>query len=109
MKEIIEEVLKTEEKVNVILKQAREKAAEIRQSAEQENLEKIGRAKQKAKQIIQAAVEQAKKEAELVRQEELKQADGEKDSILNKTDIIDGLIDNICNIILTTENDRDSM
>ena len=109
MKKIIEEVFKAEEKVGVILKQAREKASEIRQSAEQENIEKINQAKQKAKQIIQAAVEQAKKEAELIREEKLKQADSEKEVILNKTDIIDGLIDNICNIILATEYDGDQM
>ena len=109
MKEIIEEVFKTEKKVNVILKQAREKASEMRQSAEKENLEKISETKQKAREIIQAAVENTRKEAGIAREEKLKHADTEKESILNNKDAIDGLIDNICDIILTTEYDKDSM
>ena len=109
MKEIIEEVFKAEEKVGVILKQAREKASEIRQNAEKENLDRVNETKQKARETIQTAVEQAKKEAELIREEKLRQADSEKDSILNNKDMIDGLIDNICNIILTTECEKDGM
>jgi vacuolar-type H+-ATPase subunit H len=103
MKEIIEEVFKAEEKVNIIIKQARGKASEIRQSAEKENTDKISEAKQKAREIVQTAIENAKKEAELTREEMLKHADREKESLLGNKEAIDGLIDNICNIILATE------
>ena len=109
MKKIIEEVLQTEEKVNVILGQARNKASEIRQSVEKEISEKMSDAKQKAREIIQTTVEEAKKEAEHIREEKLKQANQEKDTLLNNnTDTMDNLVDNICNIILTTEYEKDN-
>ena len=109
MKQIIKEVFQAEEKVGEILKQARQKASEIRHTADKENAEKISDAKQKAREIIQNAVEQAKKEAEQIRLEQLEQAKQEKDSLLkDKQDIIDNLVEQICNIIITTEYEKDN-
>ena len=108
MKQIIKEVFQAEEKVGEILNQARQKASEIRRSADNENAEKISEAKQKAKEIILTTVEQAKKEAEQIRLEKLEQAKQEKDSLLrDKQDIIDNLVEHICNIIITTEYEKD--
>ena len=59
MKQIIKEVFQAEEKVSEILKQARNKALEIRRSVEKENSEKMSDAKQKAREIIQTTVEDA--------------------------------------------------
>jgi vacuolar-type H+-ATPase subunit H len=104
MKRIIEDVLQVEERVGVILKQARDKAAEIRRSAEKEISEKMSDAKQQAREIVQATVEDAKKEAELIAEEKIKQAEKQKDALFNdRTDAIDNLVDNICSIILTTK------
>jgi len=109
MKRIIEDVFQAEEKVSLVLGQARNKASEIRQSVEKEISDKMSDAKQKAREIIQANVEDAKKEAERIREEKLKQADQEKDTLLNNnTDTIDNLVGNICNIILTTEYEKDN-
>ena len=109
MKKIIEEVLQTEEKVSVVLAQARNKASEIRQSVEKEISEKTNDVKQKAREIIQTTVEEAKIEAEHLREEKLKQADQEKNTLFNNnTDTMDNLVDNICNIILSTEYKKDS-
>jgi vacuolar-type H+-ATPase subunit H len=109
MKKIIEEVLQAEEKVGIVLDQARNKASEIRQSVEKEISEKMSAAKQKAREIIQTTVENAKKEAEHIGEEKLKQADQEKDTLLNNnTDTMNNLVDNICNIILATEYEKDS-
>jgi vacuolar-type H+-ATPase subunit H len=108
MKRIIEEVLQAEEKVGDIIKQAREKAAAIKHSAEKENTEKLNDAKQQALAIVQTAVENAKKEAEHISEEKLKKAQEEKDILLNeKSAEIDSLVDNICQIILITEHERD--
>ena len=107
MKKIIEDVLHTEEKVGLILGQARDKASEIRQSTEKEISEKMNDAKQKAREIIQSAVENAKKEAENIRGEKLKQADQEKNTLFkDNTGEMDKLVDDICNIILTTEYEK---
>jgi vacuolar-type H+-ATPase subunit H len=109
MKRIIEEVLEAEEKVSVILKRARDKASEIRRSAEKDISEKMSDAKQKAREIMQAAVEDAKKEAERIREEKLKQADREKETLFNNNaDTIDNLVDDICKIMLATEYEKDN-
>ncbi len=105
MKQIIEEVFNAEKKADEILKKARERASEIKQAAEKDNLEKIAQAKQKAKELIQKAVEDAKKEAELFRQEKLKQSENEKESVLKNEEVLNKLVDNISNIIINTEID----
>ena len=109
MKKIIEEVLQTEERVSMVLEQARNKASEIKQSAEKEISDKMSDAKQKAREIIQTTVEEAKKEAERIREEKLNRAKREKETLLNEnTDTINNLVDDICNIILATEYDEDN-
>lgn len=109
MKRIIEEVLQTEERLNDIIKQAREKAADIKHSVEKETSEKVNEAKQQALVIVQTAIENAKKDAEHISDDKLKKAKEEKDILLNeKSAEIDKLVDNICEIILTTENKRNS-
>ncbi len=103
MKRIIEEVLQAEERVGDIIKQAHEKAAEIKHSAEKENTEKLNDAKQQALAIVQTTVENTKKEAERISEEKLKKARSQKDILLNeKSAEIDTLVDNICEIILNT-------
>jgi vacuolar-type H+-ATPase subunit H len=102
MKRIIEDVLQAEEKVGVILRQAREKGSEIRRSAENEISERMNEAKQKGREIVQTTVEDAKKDAERISAEKLEQADREKDAMLNdRTDVIDGLVTDICNLVMT--------
>jgi|WetSurMetagenome_2_1015567.scaffolds.fasta_scaffold209000_2 vacuolar-type H+-ATPase subunit H len=107
MKQIIEDVFQAEQKIDEILKQAREKAQQIKLSAEKTGADKVNEAKQKAREIIQEAIEVAKKNAENIRQDKLKQSQAEKDAILKKSDIIDKLVNEICNIILATECDTD--
>jgi vacuolar-type H+-ATPase subunit H len=109
VKQIIEEVLRAEEKVAAMLGQARDKASEIGRSADKDISERMNDARQKALEMVRAAVEDAKKEAERTRQQKLEQADKEKGALLNNNrDAIDNLVDNICNVILTTECDKDA-
>ncbi|UCF14947.1 MAG: hypothetical protein JSW59_16175, partial [Phycisphaerales bacterium] len=82
MKRIIKDVLEAEEKVGAILKQAREKASEIKRSVENEITEKTNEARQSAREVVQTAVEDAKKEAERIRAEKLELVDSEKDFLL---------------------------
>jgi vacuolar-type H+-ATPase subunit H len=68
----------------------------------------MGDAKQKAREIIQTTVEDAKKEAEHIRREKIEQARRRKDSLLkDKKEAIDNLVDDICNIIINTEYEKD--
>lgn len=108
MRQIIKEVLEAEQRANVALQEARQKASEIRRSAEKEMSEKIGEAKQQAREIIQTAVEEAKIEAEHLREEGLRRADEQGDALRNgKADVIEDLVDRICTVILTTECEMD--
>jgi len=103
MKRIIEEVLQAEEKVGTIIKEARDRAAEIRRSAEAEISQKASDAKHKSREMVQAAVEEAKKEAERITKEKLEQVGRRKDSLLDdRADAIDNLVGEICEMILTT-------
>ena len=106
MKQIIEEVFEAEKKANEIILKAREQAAQIRQSVDKDNLEKIAAAKLKAKEIIRNSVENAQKEAELIRQEKLKQAENDKESILGNETVLNNLVENICNIIINTDDEK---
>jgi vacuolar-type H+-ATPase subunit H len=109
VKQIIEDVLRAEEKVTAMLRQARDKASEIGRSADKDISERMNDARLKGLEIVKAAVEDAKKEAERIRQEKLEQSDKEKDALLNNNrDAIDNLVDNICKVILTTECDKDA-
>lgn len=108
MKQIIQEVLKAEERVDVALGQARERASETIGSAEREIAEKLGDAKERARQIIQTAVEEAEKEAKRIRAEKLKQTDQQQDTILHdNADVIDDLVGRICRIVLAAEHEVD--
>ena len=105
MKRIIEDVLQAEQKVSAALNQTREKASEIIRSAEKEMTEKMAEAREKSREIMQATVEEAKREAERLREERIKQVEQEKDALLSShTDATDALVDNICRIVLNTEN-----
>jgi vacuolar-type H+-ATPase subunit H len=104
MRKIVKEILETESKVGDILRQARQKASDMRHAAENEASKQISDARQEARGIIQNAVEDAKKEAERIREQMLSQADQQGSTLLDgKADAIEGLVDRICDIILTAE------
>ncbi len=108
MKQIMQDVLKAEERVSATLKQARERASEIRQSAEREISEKMSEARRKAVEITQTTVEEARKEAERVKEEKLAKAEQQQCALLNDdTGKIDRLVGTICEIILKTEYAKD--
>ncbi len=108
MKQIIKEVLKAEERVDVALSQAREKASETIGSAEREIAEKLSDAKERARQIIQTAVEEAEKEAKRIRAEKLKQTDQQQEAMLHDhADVMEDLVARICRIVLAAEHEVD--
>jgi vacuolar-type H+-ATPase subunit H len=107
MKQIMQDVLKAEERVNAILKQARERASQIRQSAEKEIAEKISEAKCQALEITQTTIEDARTEAERIKEEKLAEAERQQRGLLNDdTGKTDRLVDKICEIVLRTEYAR---
>lgn len=109
MKRIIEDVLEAEERVGAIIEEARERAAEIRRSAESESSRKISDAKDKTREMAHAVVEEARKEAERLSKEKLEQVDRRKDTLVkNRAEVIEDLVEKICEMILTTEKGGNS-
>ena len=106
MKEIIQEVLQTEENVSARLKEARAQAAHIRTTAENEVSDRINEAKAQARGLVQSMVEQARKDAEQHKEERLKQAD--EALIEGDSDTISQLVEDICSLIMSTEYDKDA-
>ena len=109
MKKVIEEVLQVEGKVNADIARAQAKASEIRNAADKNVSEKIIMAKEKGREILQTALENAKKEAERLGKEKIRQADMKKNILMSSnTEKINGLVGDICKIILTTEYEADT-
>ena len=109
MKKIIEEVLQVEEKVGLELKQARNEASEMRLAAEKEAAEQVADANRQARELIQLAAEDSKIEAERFREDKLKAAEQGKDAFLSENaDKINGLIDNIVDIVLSGSIGKES-
>ena len=104
MKQIITEVLEAEEAINTRLRKARAEADRIRAEAEKDIAEKTAEAQEEARLIIQQAVEQAKKEAEELRKEKLADADRQQEALMaGQADVIDQLVERICETILAAE------
>ena len=104
MKEVIAEVLQVEEKVNADIRQAHSKASEIRNAADKEVSDKITKAKEQGREIVQSAIDNAKKEAQAMRNEKIRHAESQRAALVSdNSDKINGLVDDICKIILTTE------
>ncbi len=107
MKQIIEEVLQAEEKAASIGKQARAKASEIRLAAEKEASECVSEAKGQVRGIMQEVIDHAQKEAQQLRVDRLAQADRNNEALLKgRTETIQGLIEDISHIVLSTEQEE---
>ncbi len=109
MKKIIEDVLSAEEDVNSILKQAREKASQIRYKSEKEISARISQARIEARDIVQKIVEDANQEAQDYRESHLSQTDQSGEVLFKgKEDIIDRLVDGISELIMSSEYGKDN-
>lgn len=107
MKKIIEEVLQAEEKVHHTLKEARAKASEIKAAVERETAAQLAEAKEQTRTTIQSAVEAARQDAARLRQEKLQEAEKAQEALLSShADTMNRLIDDICQIVLSTEAER---
>ena len=108
MKQIIKEVLKAEEEIDLALREAREKAAQTVRAAEGEVAEMLGQARERARETLRTAVVEAEEQAERMRKERLKQADEERDALLHdNTDAMGDLVSRICRIIVAGEPEAD--
>jgi len=104
MKKIIAEVFQAEDKVDAVLKEARQRAADIRRQAESDASETVAEARRQAREIRQTSVEKAREQAELLRKEKLEQAQRDEDALLESSEgSTEGLVEEICRIVLEAE------
>ena len=77
-----------------------------RPDAEKEIADKMRQTQEKARNIMQTSIEEAKKDAERIRKERLQQSDQEKEIHLKQhTETINNLVERICQMILTTDQE----
>jgi vacuolar-type H+-ATPase subunit H len=101
MKDIVDQILQTEQKMEEMLREQREKAGAMRSEAEKESSEKITRARSEAQQKVQEAVQTAKREAEAEREELLRQAGSQgKNIFLEDSTRIRKLVEEIADTIV---------
>jgi F-type H+-transporting ATPase subunit b len=104
MKDIIDEILGAEKRVDERLQKAREEADKYRVNAEKKASEKLEDARARAKTIIQTAVEEARKEADIVRNEMIRKAEDEsKKTVQKNRERLDKLVDAVVKIAIKTE------
>jgi len=108
MRKIVKEIFEAEARVNAILREARERAAEIRRSAEKEMSEQVSDARRQALGMVQGAVEEARKEVAGIREEALRRADQQGSALRSgKAEAMDDLVNRVCAVILNTECEMD--
>jgi vacuolar-type H+-ATPase subunit H len=103
MEKILEEVLAVEKNVDKIIQDARRKAQEIRQNAENEISDKLTDARQQAQKRIHDSAGQAREDAGKIREGRLKGAEDSSNEFLEKNkDKIEKFIKEITRQIITT-------
>ena len=103
MKDILNEVLLTEKRVEELLQKARAEASEIKLRTEKEIAKKIEEARKKAREMVQKTVDKARKDAENTRSKMLEDADRENEALIEKNRAgIEAVVREIVKIIVTT-------
>ena len=106
MKEIVNEILQTEKKVEETLRKAREKASEMKLLAEREASQKIEEARKKAQEIISTRLEDERQKARKLKEDKLKKAEENSNAILasNKKKV-NALVTDLVELIIQTVHD----
>jgi F-type H+-transporting ATPase subunit b len=108
MRKIVKDILEAESRVDDILREARERASQMRLTAEKQVSEKMAGARREAQEIVQTAAEQARVEAERIRAETLKRAERQGADLLGgRAGAVDDLVARICTVVLSTERGLD--
>ncbi len=108
MQEIVDEVIKTEERASHIIQKAREKATQIKTSVEVELNEDVKKARETAQNLILEEVASAKKEADASYRAAMKEAEeNEKRFLESKESEFDRIADKIIDMIKTPDYDRE--
>jgi len=103
MKEVVDEILAAEKRVEQTLADARHKAAQIRQESEKEVSAIVTAAHEEAQRIIQETVTSARKEAEASREKALKDVESGNRFLRERSkDRINALVDEVASLITTS-------
>ena len=104
MKEVVNEILAAEKKVEEKLAEARRKAALIRQESEKEASAIVSAAREEAQQLIEKRTAAARNEAESIRKKAFEDAGSENRQLLEKCrDTMDALVDEIASLVMASD------
>jgi vacuolar-type H+-ATPase subunit E/Vma4 len=105
MKEIVDEVLKTEEEAARIVQEARDKASQMKSSLEAETSEIVKKAKEDAQHIILDAVAKARTDADADYRNAMTEVDAENKKFMEKNEgKIGRLVDRIIELVQITDD-----
>jgi vacuolar-type H+-ATPase subunit H len=108
MQEIVDEVIKTEEQATRIVGQAREKAAQIKNSVEMELNEGIKKAKEDAQNLLLEAMVVVRKEADAAYENAMKETEKtNRDFMTGNESKFENIIDKIIELTKSPDYDRD--
>ncbi|HUV06783.1 MAG TPA: hypothetical protein VMX75_03570 [Spirochaetia bacterium] len=107
MEEIIDDILKAEQRAESTLEEARKKEADMRRALESEISSMLEEAHTRAQKIIEERVSLAKREAQEMYEEGVKKAEGQRKNLLEKNKgQLENVVEEIVGYIVTPEYRR---
>ena len=107
MKEVVEEILAVEKKVDVLLDEARQEAARIRQESEKEAAALVSAAQEQAQEHLRSAVAAAREEAQRSRESAFAEFRKQQQELHERNHAaLDALVAEIVSLITSSELQR---
>jgi vacuolar-type H+-ATPase subunit H len=104
MRDIVQEILQAEKRVEELLQHAREKASNITAQAEKEANRKVAEARAKAQEILQQTVHRTRREAEESRKSTIEEAERKSRALASRSGLnLDDLADQVARIVMKTD------
>jgi vacuolar-type H+-ATPase subunit H len=107
MKEVVDEILAAEKKVDALLDEARQEAARIRQESEKEATALVSAAQEQAQEHLRSAVTAAREEAQRSRDTAFAESRKQQQELRDRNHgALDTLVSEIVTLITSSEQQR---
>jgi vacuolar-type H+-ATPase subunit H len=104
MRDIVQEILQAEKRVEELLQHAREEAGTITSQAEKEANRKVAEARASAQEIVQQTVQRARREAEEIRKSMIEEAERKSRALASRSGLhLDDLADQVARMVMKTD------
>jgi len=104
MRDIVQEILQAEKRVEDLLQQAREKAGNITAQAEKEANRKVAEARARAQEIVRQTVQRTRREVEEIRKSTIEEAERKSRDSASRSGLhLDDLADQVAQMVMHTD------